>query len=354
MVPSIDSGFLKQLSLAFGPSGCEDNVAELIKEKISGLCDEITADKLGNITAFKKGSDSAEKLMIAAHMDEVGFMVTHIDDEGYLHFSLLGGIDPRVLCGRRVVVGNEKKRVHGVIMAKAIHLQNENERKETTPVTAMYIDIGAENKEKAEKTAPIGSFGTFDSEYVNFGKDGHMLKAKALDDRLGCALMCDVLEKLKEEGKTLPFDVYFAFTVREEIGYSGAQTAAFYINPDKAIILEATAIADIPPLNATVPTEHLRVAETGQGGVISYMDKSTIYDEDFVKFAFETGAKYGVKCQPKRYVSGGNDAGVIQRTNKGAKTLALSAPCRYLHTESNVIDMSDYNAMLDLLYHMIT
>ena len=341
--------FLKDLCLAFGPSGCEDNVRDLIYGKINGKTDNIKIDNMGNLIAsFSAGDDSAGTLMIAAHMDEVGFMINDIDDDGYLKFGLVGGIDPRVLCGRRVVVGDETKTIHGVISSKPIHLLSDSERSEATPVKSMYIDIGAKNKEEAEQYVSVGSFGTFDSEYLRFGKDDCMLKSKAIDDRLGCALMCDIIEMLASEKIKLNYDIHFAFTVREEIGFSGAATAAYITNPDKAIILESTAIADIADVDA-----NKRVADVGKGGVISLVDNSTIYDRNFIDFAVETAEKNNIKYQIKRYVSGGNDAGAIQRTRAGVKVLALSAPCRYLHTASNVIDMSDYDSMKDLLYQII-
>lgn len=341
--------FLKELCGAFGPSGCEDNVRDLIYDKINGMVDEITIDKLGNLIAvYKSNGDSNKKLMIAAHMDEVGFMITHIDDDGYLHFGLIGGIDTRVLCGRRVLIGDEKSQIHGIIIAKPVHLQNESERNESTPIKSMYIDIGADNKAEAEKYLKIGSFGTFDSEYINFGKDNTMIKSKAIDDRLGCALMCDIIEILYSKKIKFDYDIHFAFTVREEIGFSGAATAAYKVTPDKAIILESTAIADI----TDVP-DNLKVANAGQGGVISIADNGTIYDRDFVDYAIKTAGKYNIPYQIKRYVSGGNDAAAIQKTKSGVKVLALSAPCRYLHTEANVINFVDYQSMKQLIYHMI-
>lgn len=351
MVQNMIFDLLKELSLAFGPSGCENNITEIINRNINDYADEIHIDKMGNLTALYRADNSknsGKKIMIAAHMDEVGFMVTHIDDNGYLHFGLIGGIDPRVLCGRRVLIGDENARINGVIISKAIHLQNENERKETTPISSMYIDIGAKNREEAEKYAPKGTFGTFDSEYTFFGTDDSMIKAKALDDRLGCAVMCHILKRLREENIRLNYDIYFSFTVREEIGFSGAGTAAFEIDPDKAIILESTAIGDI----ADVP-ENAKVADIGKGGVISIVDNGTVYDRDFINYSLIIGKKFNIKHQIKRYVSGGNDAAAIQRVKNGSKVLALSAPCRYLHTASNVIAAEDVLSICDLLYHMI-
>ena len=338
---------LRELCLAFGPSGCEGNVADIIKEKITGLCDELKTDRGGNMIALYKGSGKSDKkLMISAHMDEVGFMVTHVDDEGYIHFCNLGGIDPRVICGRRVTFGDETRKISGIVASKAIHQQSDSERHEATPVDKMYVDIGAKDKEDAEKYIQPGDFGTFYSDFVPYGNK--MVRAKAIDDRFGCAVIIEVLRRLKERGCRPAFDLYFAFTTREEVGKAGAVTAAYEVAPDRAIVLEATAVSDI----ADVP-ESSNVAKTGEGGVISLLDSGTIYDRGFVDFAMDTGRRHHIKCQLKRYVSGGNDAAHIQKSRAGVRVLAVSAPCRYIHTPSNAVNTDDYFAVADLIYAII-
>jgi putative aminopeptidase FrvX len=337
---------LRRLCLAFGPPGCEGNVAEIIKEQLAGICDETWTDKAGNIIALLRGKTPGKRLMIDAHMDEVGFMVTHIDDDGYIHFCNLGGIDPRVICGRRVVFGNETKKINGIVASKAIHQQSETERKEATAVDKMYVDIGAKNKEEAEKYLEPGDFGTFDSDFVFYGDK--MLKSKALDDRFGCAVIIDVLRSLHETGYRPDYDLYCAFTVREELGKAGSITAAYAVAPDSAIALEATAVADVSGVAGNAI-----VAKTGEGGVISLLDNGTIYDRGFVDFAMETGKRHNIKCQIKRYVSGGNDAAHIQKSRAGARVLAVSAPCRYIHTASNAINTDDYFAVTDLVCAII-
>lgn len=346
---------LRELSQLFGPSGCEYNVADFIISQIDDVCDAYCTDRAGNVIAKLCGGgifyneEKPIKLMLSAHMDEVGVMINDITDEGYLKFATIGGIDSRVLCGRNVVLGDENKRVKGVIASKAIHMQSAEERKKTTPIDKMYIDIGALDKADAERYISIGDVGVFDSDFVRFGKDGKRIKGKALDDRLGCSVMIEVMRALKNDKRELPYDVYFAFTCCEEIGISGASVAAQTISPDIAIVLECTAVADI----ADVP-ESSRVAMLGEGGAISFMDRSTIYDRQFVDVALKIAENKGIRAQIKRFVSGGNDASHIQRSGKGVKTLAISAPSRYIHSASNVVDADDYTAIRDLVYAMVS
>jgi len=339
---------LKELSLAFGPTGSEMTTAELIIEKLNALGYSHKLDRLGNVIVHvPSGKDNAKKLMISAHMDEVGFIVNDITDDGYIKFDQLGGIDPRVLCGKHVILeGKNGGYIPGVIASKAIHHQTPEERKAATPINKMYIDIGAKDKADAEELTFIAASGTFDSEFVVYGENGGYIKSKALDDRLGCAEMLYVLEAIK--GKDIPVDLYFCFTVREEIGLSGARTVAQTIAPDFAVVLETTAIADLPDV---IPSK--RVAKVGGGGVISLQDRSTIYDRGFVRFAMKVAENHGLALQYKRYVSGGNDAGHIHKAGAGAKALAISAPTRYLHSAACVASTDDYLSMGDVLIALI-
>ena len=338
---------LRELSLAFGPTGCEDNVAELIRSQIKSYADEIRTDKMGNLTAVlhgqNHGTDAERRLMFSAHMDEVGFMITNVNSDGTLKFSCLGGIVGSALPARRVTVGDENNKIAGVIGTKAIH-QLKGDERETMPKTSeLYIDIGAKDKEEAEGYVKRGAFGTFDSEYIHFGHDGKFIKGKALDDRVGVAVMIEACRRLAAKDERLPHDVYFAFTVREEVGHSGAGTTAYKIDPHMAFVLEATAVAD----NTGAPREK-QVARLGEGPAISFMDRSTIYSRDIYEFVLETARENNIKAQPKRYVSGGNDAGHIHKTRAGIKTAAISAPARYIHTASDVIHADDFAAMTDL------
>ena len=343
---------IRELSLAFGPSGCEDRVRELIRPRAEAVADRVAIDRMGDLIAVMsfgdKNADGRKKIMVSAHMDEVGFMVTDIREDGMLSFGCVGGIDSSVLAGRKVFVGNEDKLISGVICSKAIHHKSAEERETPTKARKMYIDIGVESKEKAEVQVAIGDFGTFDSEFYEFGKDGRTLKSKALDDRMGCAAMLEMMDSLRADPPKQNIDVYFCFTVREEIGYSGAGCVASLICPDYALVLETTAIGDLPETEAC-----RRVADVGKGAVISVADRSTIYGREFVDLALELAKENGIASQIKRYVSGGNDAGHIHKSCEGVKTLAISVPTRYLHSPACVASIDDYESLRDLAQAVI-
>ncbi len=338
---------LRALSLAFGPTGCEDNVAELIEEQIRDFADEIKKDKMGSLTAVVYGKDhgteNERRVMFSAHMDEVGFMITNVNADGTLSFATLGGIVGAALPARRVTVGDENNKLPGVIGTKAIHQLEGDERAAMPKVSELYIDIGAKDREDAEHYVKRGDFATFSSEYVRFGPGEKYIKGKALDDRVGCAVLIGLLRSLKKREERLPHDVICAFTVREEIGKSGAMTTAYDRDPHMAFVLEATAVAD----NTGAPREK-EVARLGEGPAISFFDRSTIYLRDVYEFVLETAREHGIKAQPKRYVSGGNDAGHIHKTRAGIRTAAISAPARYIHTASCVINDDDFHAMESL------
>ena len=337
---------LKELCETFGPSGWEDPVKEKILEELGPLSRLVREDRAGNLILTVSGTDHSRKVMVSAHMDEVGFMVSGIED-GYLKFRTVGGIDPRVLCGRRVQILHDGRYVNGVIGSKAVHHQTEEERSQATKVKDMYIDIGR-FEEGEDIPAAMCDYGTFLSEFVRFGEEDRMIKAKAIDDRLGCAILIELARELAKKRTMLPYDLYICFTRCEEIGYSGATVAASVIQPDIAVVLESTAVGDLAGTE-----DHARVAETGAGGVLSLVDRSTIYDEDLIRFALATGEKHGIPVQVKKWVSGGNDAGHIHKSGRGVRCLALSAPARYLHSPSTVICAQDYFSMRDLLSHML-
>lgn len=341
---------LKELCLAFGPTGCEGNVADLILKKAEPFGFEHTLDRMGNLVYHipPKNGEKADKWMLSAHMDEVGFMIRDITEGGFLKFVCVGGIDERVLCGRNVTVGDEAERISGVIASKAIHHQSAEERAKTTSVKEMYIDIGATSREDAEALVEIGDFGTFDSEFVLFGEDKSLVKSKALDDRMGCAVLLLLMEKIASGDLVPTKDLYICFTVREEVGLSGAQTVAQRIEPDYAVVLETTAVADIADV-----APNSRVADVGKGGAISLADRSTIYSREFIDLALDTAKEKGIPAQVKRYISGGNDAGHIHKSGKGVKCLALSAPTRYLHSPACVASLADYESIQRLVEALV-
>ena len=307
---------------------------DYIRNRVAPYADSLRADAMGNLIVFKKGAKSTgNKLMLCAHMDEVGLIVRDITDEGYLKFSCVGGIDRRVLLGKQVMVGTNK--VPGIIGLKAIHMTTPEERKKVPPLTDYYIDIGAADQEQAQKLVELGDCCVFAGDVVEFG--GGMLKAKAIDDRVGCA----VLVKLLEE--ELPMDCTFVFTVQEEVGTRGAFGAAVSVTPEIAVVFEGTTAADNPALE-----EHTQVCWPGRGPVLSWMDGSAVYDRELFELLRGLAEANRVPWQMKHYLSGGTDAGAIQRTKAGVRVTGISAAVRYLHAPSSVASISDMEHMLTL------
>ena len=339
-----------ELSDIFGPTGCEDRVLQSIFAEAKRLCDKTVMDKMGNVIARISlgNSEERKRVMLSAHTDEVGFMIEEIKNDGTLTFGCLGGIDPSVVAGRRVRVGNERTLTTGIICSKAIHHKSKSERKSAVDCDKLYIDIGCQSREDAEKVVSVGDFATFDSTPYLFGKDNRTLKSKALDDRMGCALLIELMRRINEERPSLDLDIYFCFTVREETGYSGAFVTAERILPDFALIFESTAVGDLPEAPS-----NKRVAELGAGAVISVADRSTIYDKELIDLAFATAKKCGIALQVKRYLSGGNDAGHIHKSGVGVRSLAISIPTRYLHSPSCVASLDDYESARDIAFALL-
>jgi endoglucanase len=330
----MDIKLLKDLTACFGVSGQENEVRNRILSDITPYVQSVLTDGIGNIIAFKKGvRPTQKKVMLCAHMDEVGLIIKKITKDGFLRFGCVGGIDPRVLVAKRVYVG--KNKIPGVIGIKAIHLQEKEEREAAPGIDKMYIDIGATTQEEAMAYIRLGDYACFEEEFELFGEG--KIRAKGLDDRAGCTVLCELIKK------DLPYDTYFAFTVQEEVGLRGAQVAAYQVAPDIALTIETTTAADFP-----VVEERQQVTQCGGGVVLSVMDRGAIYDAPLVKLAEKMAIENHIPYQMKKSIAGGNDSGVVQRSRDGVKVLALSLPCRYLHSPACVIDKRDYEAMLSL------
>lgn len=325
---------LKELCRLNGVSGAEDPVRNFIQTQAQPYADSLRSDALGNLIVFKRGKKrTGNKLLLAAHMDEVGVIVTRITEEGFLKFDFVGGVDRRVAIGKPVVLGDHE--VPGLIGLKAVHLVSREEEKKVPKTDALYIDIGASDREEAEKLVPPGTYGSFVGDPQEFGQG--FLKAKAIDDRIGCAVL---LELLKEE---LPLDVTFAFTAQEEVGTRGAFGAAFSVSPEVALVLETTTAADLPGVEGA-----RRVCAPGKGPVISYMDGSAIYDRGLFEDLRRLAEDHGIPWQTKEYIAGGNDARTIQRSRAGVRVAALSAAVRYLHAPATVGSLDDFENMRKL------
>ncbi len=315
---------LKDLCLLNGTSGREEAVRNYIIEKIKDKC-EYSVDALGSVIAFKKGRKAPDKkVLVAAHTDEVGFIVTDITDDGYLRFAPVGGIDAAVVLGRRVDINGIK----GVVGAKAVHLLSDDEKKNEPAFDKLAIDIGAADKAEAEKAVSLGDCAYFASDYCEFG-DG-FIKSKALDDRIGCMLMIELINS------DLEYDTYFCFNVQEEVGLRGSGCSAYAVKPDVAVILESTTAADIDGV-----TGGDKCCVLGKGPVVSFMDGRTIYDKQIFDLAFEVAKENNIKIQTKTKIAGGNDAGTIQKSGAGCRVAAVSLPCRYIHSGSSVVKIGD-------------
>lgn len=326
--------YLKKYCDLLGPSGMEDAVREAIIEDIKGSGCEYETDPMGNLIVFKRGKNRRnQKVLFSAHTDEVGFMIKYIDDEGYLWFDAVGGIDRRVVSGKRIVFCESG--IHGVVASKAIHMQTPEERGKCEPISEMHIDIGAADKDTAKKHITVGDCCTFEPNYEEFG-DG-LVRSKALDDRFGCAALVSMVNS------ELEYDTYFAFNTCEEIGCDGAKEVSHRLRPDVVIALEATTAGDI----LGVPKSRC-ACSVGNGAVLSLMDRGTIYDKSLVELATSVADEKGIKWQFKNVVAGGNEASVYQRAASGAKVLAISAPARYIHSASNVLSLADMQAVADL------
>lgn len=328
---------LSILSNAFGPSGCEDEVREIIKKEMLSYCDEMYEDNIGNLICHKKGKLINNKsIMLTAHMDEVGFIISYITKDGYLKFQTVGGIDPNVLISKKIVIGD--KRICGVIGTKPIHQNKNSDNK--LKISDLYIDIGAKNRDDALKYVDLGDYACFDSKYVEFG-DG-FVKGKALDDRVGCYVMLNVA---KHNPKA---DIYYVFAVQEEVGHRGAIVASKNINPEFAIVLEGTTCSDVPGTDEFGFSTHI-----GHGAALSIRDSGAYSDVNITREIMEFTKKNNIKCQYKQITMGGNDASAVQITENGIKVAAVSVPCRYIHSQSNVAKLCDIKSMEEIIYNFL-
>ena len=315
---------LKLLCETDGTSGREAPVREKILSLI-GDGHETTVDPLGNLIVNVRGKRRAKhKVMLCAHMDEVGVIATHITGAGLVKFTTVGGIRPESLLGKTVRFENG---VIGAVGVKPVHLCGGDERSRLPEVKDMYLDIGADGKEAAEALVAPGDTAVFTSKWTEMGDK---LLSKAIDDRAGCAVMVDMINKGVE------VDLTFVFNTMEEVGLRGSRASAFTVAPEYAIVLEGTTAADV----IGVPPEN-RVCVLGKGAVVNFMDRATVYDKTLYRKAFDVAEANGIALQAKAAVAGGNDAGSIHVSRGGVKTLTLNVPTRYIHSPSSVCDVND-------------
>lgn len=326
---------LRELTALDGVSGREDAPRRYLLEKLreNPLEKEISVDPLGNILVRVIGAARPNtRVMFEAHMDEVGLMITGITADGFLRFAAVGGIDEKVLPGRRVRVNGHA----GVIGCKAVHHCSKEERARPIAAEQLMVDIGAATAAEAESVVSVGDMAVFDTAYTPLY--GQKVQAKALDDRAGCALLLSLLEQPPA------YDVWLAFTVQEEVGLRGAGPAAYTLKPQVSVSVEATTASDIA---GTAPGKE--VCFVGQGAVLSFMDGRTVYDASLYRRLTALAAEHGIAVQPKRAVAGGNNAGAIQTAGAGARVAALSLPCRYIHSGTSVLSEQDWESARALL-----
>lgn len=330
---------LEKLCNACAVSGDEGAVRKIVREQLESYADRIDVDTLGNVLASRSGKGPKRlKVMVAAHMDEIGFMLIHDDGDGIFRFETVGGIDPRQLAGKPVLVGTDK--TPGVIGAKPIHLTTAQERKNTIPVKELRIDVGPENKTKVK----VGDRATFATQYQRIGPS---LRAKALDDRLGVATLIELVKNAPEN-----IDLFAAFTVQEEVGLRGARVAAYTINPDLAFALDSTPAYDLPDWDENENERYN--TKLGGGPAIYIADSGTLSDPRLIRHLVTTAEDEGIPYQFRQPGGGGTDAAAIHRQRAGIPSVSVSVPGRYAHTAAGIARISDWKYTLTLMHSALS
>jgi endoglucanase len=318
-----------------GGSGDEGAVRGFIYEKIKENVDEIRVDNLGNLIALNKGTGNKKiNIALTAHMDEISFIITSIREDGTCKFAPVGGINADSVLGRRVVSNG----LPGVIGSKAIHNMTEKEQQKAADFDDFSIDFGFASKSECEEKIALGDRVYFEENFLLFGNN--MVASKAIDDRFGCAVLMSLIEK------NFPCDVTFAFTTQEEVGCRGAK--AVDIDADIAIVVETTTAADFDGVS-----DDKKCTRIGEGAVVTFMDRGTIYDGNLYELTRKTAEENGIKTQTKTLIAGGNDSSALNIKNGGIRTIAISIPCRYLHTANCVASLSDMEKVEKLIEKMI-
>jgi putative aminopeptidase FrvX len=330
---------LENLSNAFGPSGCEDEVRRLLARALHDKVDDLQTDALGNLIALKKGTgpEPRMKVMVDAHTDEVGLMITRFEKDGLLGFRPIGGVDARLLMAKGVIVG--EKRLPGVITAPPIHLTKPEQRKQIVKIDQLVIDIGASSADEAKGLVKIGEYAAFDTRFEELDEAGlRTVKGKAFDDRMGCAVATALADG------EYAVDLYLSFSAQEETGLRGARVAAYRIEPDLAFALEGTICDDMPKDKDVSPT-----TELGKGPAISIMDRSFVADQRLVRLLVDQAEANGIPYQYKQPGTGGTDAGAIHLSKAGVPSVALSVPSRYIHSPVSMASLNDFDHTVALM-----
>lgn len=333
----INVDLLKAICETPGAPGFEQRIRELVLKEASPLVDEVRVDNMGNVITLKRGK-GGKKVMVAAHMDEIGFIVTHIDEDGFLRFHPLGGFDPKTLTSQRVVV-HGRKDVIGVMGSKPIHLMKPDERNKQTPINEYFIDLGMP-KNEVVKLVSIGDPITRDRHLIEMGD---CVNSKSIDNRVSVFILIETLRELKD--KEAPYDIYGVFTVQEEVGLRGAMSSAHAIDPDFGIALDVTIAFDVPGAQS-----HEYVTRLGKGAAIKIMDGSAISDYRMVNFLKKTATASNIPWQPEILPAGGTDTAGLQRYGKrGSIAGAISIPLRHIHQTIELAHKGDIRNCIELL-----
>lgn len=337
---SVDIPLLARICEAPGAPGYEQKIRQLILTELAGLADDIRTDNMGNIIALKKGRSAAKKTMAAAHMDEIGFIVTHVDDQGFVRFNPVGGFDPKTLTSQRVII-HGRKDVFGVMGSKPIHIMTVDEKNKVPQIKDYFIDTGMTQKAIA-KLVEVGDFITRHSPLLEMGD---CINVKSLDNRASVFVLIETLRALKKTKTKPAYDFHAVFTVQEEVGLRGAQTSALQIQPDFSFGLDTTIAYDVP---GSTPQE--RCTALGQGAAIKLMDSSVICDYRMIAFMKATAKRHKIKWQPEILSAGGTDTASLQRMVGGGSIAgAVSVPTRHIHQSIESCHKHDLAACIQLL-----
>ncbi len=337
---TVDIPLLARICEAPGAPGFEKKIRELVLAELQGLADEIRTDNMGNVVALKRGRSSKKKTMAAAHMDEIGFIVTHVDDKGFVRFNPVGGFDPKTLTSQRVII-HGRKDIMGVMGSKPIHIMSPDERNKTPQIKDYFIDTGMTRKD-LEKLVEVGDFVTRYSPLIELGD---CVNVKSLDNRASVFILIETLRQLKKTKAKPAYDFYAVFTVQEEVGLRGAQASALEIQPDFSFGLDTTIAYDVP---GSTPQE--RCTTLGEGAAIKLMDSSVICDYRMIAFMKATAKRHKIKWQPEILAAGGTDTASLQRMVGGGSIAgAVSIPTRHIHQTIESCHKQDLAACILLL-----
>lgn len=322
---------LEKLSNANGVTGREDEVRDLMKKYLKPYVDEIREDRLGNLIAFKKGNKDAPTVMLAAHMDEVGLMIKNIKKKGFLQFTKIGGIDDRILLAQKVIVHTDKGPLNGVVGSKPVHIQTEAEKKKVIEADKLFIDVGARDKEEAEKMGvQVGDVVSFDTNFARLSSK--VVLGKAFDNRVGCAVMIETMKRLQK----VDCNVYAVGTIQEEVGLRGATIAAFQLEPDVGIALDATVSGDTPGVG-----EGEAPAKMGEGPVLTVADAGLIAHPKVLRLLIDSAKENKIPYQLETGIRGATDASRIALTREGVPSGVIATPARYIHSPAAILNLED-------------